>query len=225
MNARIENVLNNIGTLMQTHLAKRDFESVTRLSTLLNRAQLLQRRATELDGEISEVEASIQSVNGKTKSQTVAEVVPRLHYATEDSEDSGRAGPKTLRIEINWKANGKAHDNEVVLFPKAGDSMVAFLSRVVKEFGEDAIQKLSRIRISRGPLLSKMPATDFLNQAQGREYGNKRLPKTDYFVLTHSQTSQKVDDINRVCRVLGLIPGSVQVRAVSRADCYAEMYT
>ena len=73
-------------------------------------------------------------------------------------------------------------------------------------------------------MISKSPKTDFLNQTQGKVYGHKRLRGTDYFVLTHSQTSQKVDDLGRICRVLGLIPGSVQIRVVDRADSYSEIY-
>jgi hypothetical protein len=94
----------------------------------------------------------------------------------------------------------------------------------VEELGPDALQKLVRIRVNRGPLLSKSPKTDFLNQTQGRVYGHKRLRGTDYFVLTHSQTSQKADDLIRVCGVLGLVRGSVQVRVVDRVDSYSEIY-
>lgn len=221
MKTRIEKLLGEIGTLMQGHLSKSEFQSVSQLSPLLARLQSFQKRAMELDGEISEIESAIKTLNGKTSPQLVAEIDPHLIYTNGDSDDFGRAGPQTLRIEVDWKANGKAHEKEVILLPKASDSMVKFLGRVVEEFGQDSLQKLSRIRINRGPLISRTPATDFLNQAQGKVYVHKRLRGTDFFVLTHSQTSQKIDDINRICLVLGLFPDSVQVRAVSRADCYA----
>jgi hypothetical protein len=224
MKDRIENILGEVGKLMQGHLAKRDFDSVTQLSALLSRVQQLQKRAAELEGEVSEIETSLKGINGKSTSQKVAELVPHLTGEGADAFDGGRAGPQTLRIEIDWKANGKQREKELILLPVAAESMVTFLARLVEELGQDALQKLSRIRVNRGPLLSKSPATDFLNQSQGKVYGNKRLPGTDYFVLTHSQTSQKQDDVNRVCRVLGLVPGSVQVRAVDRAECYKEMY-
>lgn len=224
MKTRIEKLLTDTGALMQGHLSKSEFESVTRLSTLLTRLQLLQKRATELEGEILEIESTIKGLNGKTAPQKVAPLAPQSGHADEDSEDFGRAGPQTLRIEIDWKANGKTHEKEIILLPKAGDAVVKFLSRVIEELGQDALQKLSRVKINRGLLLSKTPATDFLNQAQGKVYAHKRLRGTDYYVLTHSQTSQKMDDINRICRVLGFVPGSVQVRTVSRADCYTEIY-
>lgn len=221
MKQRIEQLLESIGKLMQGHLAKREFDAVTQLSTLLARVQQLQKRATELEADVSEIEASLKAINGKSTSEQVAELVPRL--SASEAEDAGRAGPQTLRIEIDWRANGRQREKEVILQPMAADSMVLFLSRLVEELGQDALQKL-RIPVNRGPLISKSPKTDFLNRAQGKMYGNKRLPGTDYFVLTHSQTSQKVDDLNRVCKALELVPGSVQIRTVDRADSYKELY-
>ena len=165
MKTRIAKLLGDIGALMQGHLSKSEFESVTRLSTLLTRLQLLQKRATELDGEISEIESTIKGLNGKTTLQNVAEIAPRLIRADDDSDDFGRAGPQTLRIEIDWKANGRTHEKELILLPKAGDGVVKFLSRVVEEFGQDALQKLSRVKINRGLLLSKTPGTEMRDLA------------------------------------------------------------
>jgi hypothetical protein len=220
---RIEHLLGEIGILMKGHLDKRDFDSVTQLAPLLSRVQQLQKRAAELDGEVSEIETSLKAMNGKITSERVAELVPRSVGKEEDGAERGRAGPQTLRIEIDWKANGKQREREIILQPIAGDGMEKFLSRLVEELGEDAIQKLRRVRVNRGPLLSRSPETDFLNQTQGKVYAHKRLRGTDYFVLTHSQTSQKADDLGRICRVVGLVPGSVQIRVVDRADCYADL--
>lgn len=224
MNERIEHLLGAIGKLMQGHLAKRDFDSVTQLSALLSRVQQLQKRAAEIDGEVSGIETSLKGMNGKSTSEQVAELVPRLAGNEEDASEDGRAAPQTLRIEIDWKANGKQRDKEIILQPMAGDSMVMFLRRLVEELGQDALQKLCRIRVNRGPLLSKSPRTDFLNHVQGKVYGHKRLRGTDYFVLTHSQTSQKADDLGRISKVLGLVPGSVRIRVVDRAESYSEIY-
>jgi hypothetical protein len=220
---RIDKLQGEIGKLMQGHLSKRDFESVTQLSTLLSRVQQLQRRATELEGDVSEIETSLKGINGKSSPQKVAELIPQLIGNESASFEAGRAGPQGLRIEVDWTANGRQRDKEIIVAPIAADGMVKLLSRLLEELGQDALQKLTRIRVNRGPLLSKTPATDFLNQTQGRPYGHKRLPGTDYYVLTHSQTSQKVDDLTRICRVLGLAAGSVQIRPVGRTDCYAEI--
>lgn len=224
MKDRIENLLTKIGKLMQEHLSNRKFDSVTQVSTLLSKVQQLQRRAAELDDELSEIEATLTKGDGRSVHEKVAEIVPQVRHNGDDDDIGGRSGPQTLRIEIDWKANRKSHEKEVILLPKAADGMVAFLGRAIEELGQEAMQKLIRMRINRGPLLSKNPSVDFLNQAQGRVYGHKRLRGTDFFVLTHSQTSQKATDLERICRVLGFVPGSVKIQEVKRSECYAEMF-
>jgi hypothetical protein len=224
MKTQIEKMRGEIGTLMQGFLVKREFGSVTQLSPYLARLESLDKRVRELEGEISDIEASIKSWSGKTLPCKDAHVSLEFVQTNGDSDDCGRAAPQTLRIDVDWKANGRDHEKELILAPNAADVLVKFLGRVTEELGQDALQKLSRIKINRGPLLSKVPNVEFMNQAQGKIYSHKRLPGTEYYVLTHSETPQKADDINRVCRVLGLSPGSVQVHVVSRADCYAEIY-
>jgi hypothetical protein len=186
--------------------------------------QHLRKRTTELEGEVSEIETSLKKMNGESTFEQVAVIVPHLAGNEADPSEGGRIGPQTLKIEIDWEANGKKRAKETILQPMAGDSMVMFLSRLVEELGQDAVQKLSRLRVNRGPLISISPKTDYLNHAQGKVYSHKRLRGTEYFVLTHSQTSQKADDLSRICRVLGFVPGSVQIRAVDRAEYYKEKY-
>ena len=167
MKNRIENLLIQVGGLMQRHLSKSEFESVTRLSTLLARLQLLQKRAFELDGEITEIESTVKGLSGMNATQRIAEIAPVVGHSNGDSPSEGRVRPQTLRIEIDWRANGKDREREIIFGPKAADCMTKFFRRVVDEFGEDALQKLRRIQVNRGPLLSEKPQTDFLNQAQG----------------------------------------------------------
>jgi hypothetical protein len=220
MKQQIESLQAKIGKLMQDHLATRDFNTVTLLSPLLSRVQELQKRSTDLEREVLEIETTLKGLNGKPTPQRVAEVIPQLTAAYEDAEEGGRGRPQTLRIKIDWKANGRSRESETVCHPTAAASMAAFVARLAEELGPEALQKLARIRINRGPLLSKTPATDFLNQAQGTLYGHKKLKGTDQYILTHSQTSQKVDDLNKICRVLGLKPGSVQIEKIDRFDSY-----
>lgn len=221
---RIEKNLDVIGNLMTQHLSRRDFGSVAQMSALLTRIQQLRKRAEELDGELCDVESSIKGLNVNHPLHKEEELVTGVAEEIEDQGYSGRSGPQTMRIEIDWKANGKNLDREIILLPNAGDGIVRFLSRLVEEFGQDTLQKLPRIPINRGPLLSKTPSKDFLNRAQGKPYTHKRLPGTDYFVLTHSSTSQKIDDVRRISEKIGLAAQSIQVRQMSRSECYEEMY-
>ena len=220
MKQQIETLQARIGKLMQDHLATHDFNTVTLLSPLLSRVQALQNRNIELEREVSEIETTLKGLNGKGTSQKVAELIPPLTAAYEEEHDSARGRTQTLRLKIDWKANGRTHESETICQPTAAASMTAFVARVLEELGQEALQKLTRVRINRGPLLSKTPATDFLNQAQGKLYGHKRVKNTEFYVLTHSPTTQKIDDINKICRVLGLKAGSVQIETIDRLDIY-----
>jgi hypothetical protein len=215
MKQEIENLQGRIGKLMQEHLSRSDFEMVTALSPLLMRVQELHKRNSVLENDLLEVQSTLKAINGNRAAQPVAELVSRVEDLAE-----GRARPHRLRIKIDWKANRRDRTAEEIFEHTAAASMVTFVSRLIEEFGDDVLQKLSRLRFNRGPFLSKTPAKDFVNQAQGNLYGHKKLRGTDFFILTHSSTSQKVQDLNRVCRVLGLAPGSVTIEEVDRGDMY-----
>jgi hypothetical protein len=216
MKQQIENLQSNIGKLMQQHLSKGDFETVNVLSPLLSRVQSLQRRNEDLLHEVCEIESTLKTVKAKPASQKVAELLPQLTTNHENGNGAERGRPQTLKIKIDWKANKRNRESEEICENTAAASLANFIGRIIQEFGNDALQKLERVRINRGPLLSKTPAKDFLNQAQGILYAHKKIRGSDYYILTHSQTSQKVEDLNRICRVLGLVPGSVQIEQVNR---------
>lgn len=216
MKQQIESFQSSVGKLMQDNLAKGDFEAVTLLSPILSRIQDLKKRYIELERDVSEIETALDGVKGKSTSQKVAELVPQLGTRLETDRETGRGRPQTLKISIDWKANKRNRESEEICENTAAASMAVFVGRLIHEFGSEAVQKLERVRINRGPLLSKTPVKDFVNQSQGILYGHKKIRGSDYYILTHSQTSQKVDDLNKVCRILGLIPGSVQIEQVSR---------
>src|ERR1044071_10239606 len=104
---------------MQGHLSKRDFESVTQLSTLLSRVQQLQRRATELEGDVSEIETSLKGINGKSSPQKVAELIPQLIGNESASFEAGRGGPPRPRVEGGLGGPGGAHGKEKKFPPSA----------------------------------------------------------------------------------------------------------
>lgn len=208
---------------MQGHLANREFDSVVRFSGLLSQVRQLETRAKQLDVEVSDIETRLSEISGESTSELVAGSPPQVNGAVAPSPEGGRAGPRTLRIEIDWKANNRLRDHELIISPKAVEGMVRFLGRLVEELGDEALQRISRIHVNRGPLISKSPEVDFLNKTKNEVYGHRKLPGTEYFVLTHSSTSQKRDDLIRVCRELGLVADSVKIQAIDRADSYAEL--
>jgi len=219
MNYDINMLLGKVGEVMQGHLQKQDFDAVTCLSPLLARLKELQKRSDGINQELAEIRAVLDQTNGQKTAQEVVELLPKVH-SENDAEEADRARPQTLRVKINWQANHRQHAPEEICEHTAATTMAIFIGRLIEEFGEQATKKLEGIRINRGPLISKTPAKDFVNQAQGRLYGNKKIRGTDYYLLTHSSTSQKLDDIKRICRVLGFVPASVQAEQLDRQNVY-----
>jgi len=218
MKQQIQKLQADIGGLMQYHLSIGNFETVTILSALLSRIQDLQKRDAEIRREVEEIESTLTTLKAdKTTpaSKKVAALVPQL-TASLESQGSERGRPQTLKIKIDWKANKRSRNLEEICENTAASSMTHFLSRVIEEFGNDALQKMEQIRINRGPLLSKNPSKDFANKMQGKLYGHKKIQGTDYYVLTHSATSEKVEDLKNICRAIGFVPGSVQIEQVNR---------
>ena len=219
MKDEITGLLQKVGQMMQRELAAQNFDAATALSPLLSRLKDLQKRSDLVRSELAEIQSALSHTNGKPNAQHVVELLPRLG-AMDDYEEVGRSRPQTLRLKIDWQANRRSHDDEEICEHTAAATMTTFINRIIQEFGEQAIKKLEAIRVNRGPLISKTPAADFVNQAQGRLYGHKKIRGTDYYLLTHSSTSQKVEDIRRVCRVLGFVPGSVQIEQLDRENMY-----
>lgn len=75
--------------------------------------------------------------------------------------------------------------------PTAAETMAEFLAKVVERCGRDALDQMTKLKINRGPLVSRSPATDFLNQTKGNLYAHKKLRGTDAFALTHSSTPRR----------------------------------
>jgi hypothetical protein len=219
MNDEINGLLRKVGKLMQDQLAAQNFDAATKLSPLLSRLQDLQKRAEVIAGELSEIQSALNQVNGRQSPQRVAELLPQW-TRDEEPEEASRALPHTLRLKIDWHANRIQHETEEICEHTAAAGMAIFIGRLIHEFGDQALKKLEAVRINRGPLISRTPAKDFINATQGKLYGHKKIPGTDYFLLTHSSTAQKLEDIRRICRVLGLVPGSVQGEQIDRQSIY-----
>ncbi len=214
----IDALLRKVGKIMQGHLENQNYDAVTTLSPLIASLKDLQRRSSEIDRDVSEIEAALTRSNGSQNAARIAELLPP--QPDEEPDEVGRQRPQTLRLKIDWQANHRPHPHEEICEHTAAATMAALVARLIQEFADEAIRKLEPIRINRGPLISKSPAKDFVNRAQGRLYSNKKVRGSDYYILTHSSTAQKVDDIRRICRVVGLVPGSVQIEQIARENVY-----
>lgn len=223
MKNQIENIRNKIGAIMQERLVNDDFETVTTLGPLLARVQTLQKRYGDMEREILEIESALTTTQASSETEDVAKSESHRTEPHRNGSDLARGLPQTLKIQIDWKANKRNKKAEEICRNTAAATMAAFIGRLVEELGEDCLAKLAQVRINRGPLISKVPAKDFVNQSKGTLYGHQKLNGCDYYILTHSPTSQKVEDLNNICRLLGFVPGSVQIEQVSRRGWLSEL--
>jgi hypothetical protein len=206
MKNRIESVIARIGKTMQEQLATQQFDSIANMSPLLGRARHLQKQYEKIEQELPEVEDLVRKLTDPNGCDPVAE--PK---ATSDNhQKNGRAVPQTIRVLINWRANKRNKDDEEIYFLKATDTMAELIARLIEELGKDALDKLLQVRVNRGPLLSYSPNKDF----GGYQFKNVR--GTSVSVLTHSSTSEKIGTLQRICSLLGMAPGSVQIKAEDR---------
>ncbi len=190
---------------MQKHLAEKKYGAVAHTSRLLERIHALQKQYSNFEHDLVDIESEAKKLDsGKDNGHETP-----LRFSMSERR-TGRAEPQTIQISIDWKLNGRNKQREEFSFAKATDSMVEFVSRVVEAFGDAALQKLVEFRVNRGPLLSRFPERDF------RSYQYKKLPNTDYFLLTHSSTPEKVEVLKKIVRAVGFIPGSVEIKAVNR---------
>lgn len=210
MKNRVNSLIGKIGKAMQTQLANQQFDSVTNMSTVLSRARQLQKQLEKIEQELPEIEEIVSNFSScKPNGHTFDS---ELTDNSEPLRKTGRSVPQTIRIKINWKANKRNREQEEIYSAKANEVMAEFIARLIDEFGNEAQQKLFQFRANRGPLLSRFPQKDF------GPYQYKRVRGTDFYVLTHSATPEKVEVLNKICRLLELVPGSVQIKAEDRFE-------
>lgn len=111
-------------------------------------------------------------------------------------------------IRIDWGQNGRSIGSHEIFEKKASIALVKLMEHLHEVLGENVFKAGSRFKVSRGPLLSAFPDRDFVNSKNGGQYSSHRIPNSEYYVLTHSSTPQKVGDIERFLKMLGLAPGS-----------------
>ncbi|HEY3897737.1 MAG TPA: hypothetical protein VGM54_03940 [Chthoniobacter sp.] len=167
-----------------------DFEEAARLAQIA--AQL-----KRLDEQRNQLLASVRPAPvAATPSPVAAKSVPKP-----SSGDSARLASRGgLAVEI------KSEDGRSLRICErtATDTVVALMERIMTLFGLSGLEKLMSLQVSRGPLISRDPRRDYLNASTGNLYAHHRIPGTSLYVLTHSDTQQKVKDLTAALQRLGL---------------------
>ena len=117
-------------------------------------------------------------------------------------------------IHIDRKSFGLPEGTETIRERWESDTLVRFVEFIYHALGNSSLEKLSKLRINRGPFVSNNPSQDYKYQThRGRTkmYAHKSVLGTGYFVLTNNTCDEKIDCINAAWKYLGLPAGSVKV--------------
>lgn len=170
---------------------RQDVTELERLTKIAKRVQELESAAQRIESELADLERSL-----KDPSAAILSEAPK-------SEVEFGARP-SIRIAIDWNKTAVRRAPVVIEERKASQALVSFLAEICAAMGEAALDQLAKLKISRGPLVSKQPQADFINNGNGTVYAHHPIPGSKYFVITHSGTTEKIDAIHSAARLLGL---------------------
>jgi hypothetical protein len=191
-----------------------DLELVTQLSGYATKIKELSVAYQRLESEVEILKTKISDLakggsGGDAQTLASASASQQTSSSIRSRQVNGRAGP--ISIEIDWSKNGQPFGTEVISEPFASETLVTLFSRLHHTLGPRVLEVGSRIQINRGPFISENPNRDFANHSRGGTYSHHQIPGTRFYVLTHSQTDQKVHDIRTLLKALALTPGSYQI--------------
>lgn len=128
----------------------------------------------------------------------------------------GTKGPQSgMAVTIRWDLVGKG-SAEPIHASTAAATLVHTIKRLMQELGNDVLVRLSRFKVSRGPLLSTNPGRDYMNAQTGETYGHHLIPGTNHYVLTHSSTQEKIDILYDIPRLLNQDSRLIEARKVPK---------
>ncbi len=199
-NNALENVMSKIA------IAARDgnLSEVERLTPIATRLRQLMDHRQSLEEEEKDL---AERVSLSTFQPLDVRPTGLYEAAGTNHRTTRRATRGGLCVEMDLPHSGKVRQEENT----AAETMVAVMERLLAEFGIENLAKLQNLRTGRGPLLSRRPSVDFLNPKKGDLYAHHRVPGTDFYVLTHSATPEKVEHLEQALKLMGLQPTKFRV--------------
>ncbi len=180
-----------------------DISEVERLTPVASRMRQIAEQKHALEAELEEMAKALSS-SPATQNRTIPTTFSGNSHPNRITRRATRGG---LCVEANFSRSGKLRLEE----PTAAETLVVLMEHILTNLGESALEKLQNVRTARGPLVSRNPRTDFLNPRRHEPYGHHRIPGTAFYVLTHSSTVEKVEQIQRALRTVGLPPHAFRV--------------
>ena len=195
-------ILDKTMELIQAASRRADVSEIERLSRIAKRAKEIDLHLTSLNAELSDLSSAVDhSAGSNSPNAPVAQSFP--------FEAPGRRGE--LQATLDWTACGIARPRAVVCEARASETLVAFVAELVAARGPETLERLAQVRVNRGPLVSANPEVDYRNSKSGLPYQHQQIPGTQFHVLTHSSTDEKLEIMRTAWRALGLPPGGLSV--------------
>ena len=115
----------------------------------------------------------------------------------------GKSERTRMKVKIKWEVAGKNLQPEVIDEGTAAGTLAKVIERLANVYGQSALERLSTLQVSRGPLVTRNP---------NRKYQHRRV--MGYFVLTHSATPEKLEIMRKICSHLSLPAGLFDVETI-----------
>jgi hypothetical protein len=219
MKTKIEELTEKTRNLIAKYATKgNSAASIAQLASTLTRLQQLENQISQIEMELPRIEESLNQYADATVSRGHSKelMMPQnISPSSFDRNNGHKKDSKIIKIEIDWSRNGKSKGKETIFDSVASKTMAKWASRLYEELGIEILHSLSTFKVNRGVFVSKNPERDYL-KPDGSPYAYLPILNTGYFILTHSQTEQKIKDITNACRFLGLPVGMVTVHEVEK---------
>ena len=188
--------LDRIMTKIAEAARRGDVSEVERLTPLASRMRQIAEQKHALETELEEMAKTLTS-SSATQNRTIPSTFSANSHPNRITRRATRGG---LCVDATFPRSGKLRLEE----PTAAETLAVLMEHILTNYGESALEKLQNVRTARGPLVSRNPRTDFLNPRKHEPYGHHRIPGTAFYVLTHSSTVEKIEQIQRALRTVGL---------------------
>jgi hypothetical protein len=226
MKQQLDNLNRQAMSLITDYAGKNDPATIACIASTANRIRQLKDKLDEIEHEIPRLKDILLQYSRQLDAPQMPRPaqIPSVQTQTNGQHKSAR---KKIRIEVDWSRleKTKVKGKEIICEHMASNSMTKWVIRLFQELGEQILPKLHGVRINRGPFVSREPQKDFQNNSDGTLYQYQPILNTGYYVLTHSNTSQKIGDIQKACQALGLPIGMVIVEEVEKNDWLFKDFT
>jgi hypothetical protein len=210
-----EAVLQKAMRLIAVASAGSRISEISRLTKLAERITEIQATQQKLELEVQRLTAELEQVgeapDGRAASTGSSIAAIRT---TEGVHENPVQVLGPLAIDIDWAAAGKPYPKQTICERKASDTLRVFFETILQRFGDATLEKLAVLRVNRAPPLSRRPDTEFLNRKRGIPYQHQRVGASEWHVLTHSSTPEKIEIVRQVAQALRFPPGAIKAREI-----------